>query len=222
MEVQRISNIAPSGLAHVVTRWSQSVIFLYIWNPHLLIRDIMVGGTIIPTNTLVFGLFAEILKVRGGIKHITAAFSKLKWGPDVHSKTLVHEGKPLDRRRRIQTRKVPWLGRKSYQGWAPHTILYRWDDLFKQIWSSCLKFNSAGKRQCLGENLARAELFLFFATIMKQFSFTPEVNTRTIAAKFDSAKSRIGTTHQTWTTALALRSFPSLLKLYSLAGSNSI
>ena len=38
----------------------------------------MVGGKIIPTNTLVFGLFAEILKVRGGIKHITAAFSKLK------------------------------------------------------------------------------------------------------------------------------------------------
>ena len=52
--------------------------FLYIWNPHLLFRDIMVGGKIIPTNTLVFGLFAEILKVRGDIIHITAAFSKLK------------------------------------------------------------------------------------------------------------------------------------------------
>ena len=90
------------------------------------------------------------------------------------------------------------------------------------VFDSTPLFNSAGKRQCLGENLARAELFLFFATIMKQFSFTPEVNTKTISSKSDTAKSRIGTTHQAWTIALALRSFPSLLKLYSLAGSNSI
>ena len=46
------------------------------------------------------------------------------------------------------------------------------------VFDSTPLFNSAGKRQCLGENLARAELFLFFATIMKQFSFTPEVNTK--------------------------------------------
>lgn len=108
MEIQRISNIAPSGLAHVVT------------------RDIMVGGKIIPTNTLVFGLFAEILK-------------------GSH-----------------------WTDGDEFR---PERFL---DDKGKIIRDEHLIPFSIGKRQCLGENLARAELFLFFATIMKQFSFTPE------------------------------------------------
>jgi len=108
MEVQRISNIAPSGLAHVVT------------------RDIMVGGKIIPTNTLVFGLFAEILKG----SHWTDGD---EFRPE---RFLDLEGKVIR---------------------DEHLIPF-----------------SIGKRQCLGENFAKAELFLFFATIMKQFSFTPE------------------------------------------------
>ena len=33
-----------------------------------------------------------------------------------------------------------------------------------------------GKRQCLGESLARAELFLFFSCLLHQFSFTVQVN----------------------------------------------
>ena len=32
-----------------------------------------------------------------------------------------------------------------------------------------------GKRQCLGESLARAELFLFFSCLLHQFSFTVQV-----------------------------------------------
>jgi len=34
---------------------------------------------------------------------------------------------------------------------------------------------SIGKRQCLGENLAKTELFLFFTGLVQQFSFWPEV-----------------------------------------------
>ncbi|VDM70799.1 unnamed protein product [Strongylus vulgaris] len=32
---------------------------------------------------------------------------------------------------------------------------------------------SVGKRQCLGESLARAELFLIFSNLLKQFEFRP-------------------------------------------------
>ena len=34
---------------------------------------------------------------------------------------------------------------------------------------------SIGKRQCLGEALARTELFLFFTSLVHQYKFLPEV-----------------------------------------------
>ena len=34
---------------------------------------------------------------------------------------------------------------------------------------------SVGKRQCLGETLAKTELFLFFTALVQQFRFRPEV-----------------------------------------------
>ena len=37
---------------------------------------------------------------------------------------------------------------------------------------------SVGKRQCLGETLAKSELFLFITSLVQQFKFLPEVEGR--------------------------------------------
>jgi len=37
---------------------------------------------------------------------------------------------------------------------------------------------SIGKRQCLGETLAKAEMFLFFTSLIHQFKFLPEDETK--------------------------------------------
>ena len=96
-------------------------------------------------------------------------------------------GKPLGRWGWIQSGKIPWQQRESSQRWTSHPILYWWVSLQPYCIRYILICDEAaiddwwwmifaGKRQCLGEGLAKAELFLFFSTIMQQFSFAPEVN----------------------------------------------
>merc|ERR1712127_847844 len=108
MEVQRMGNIAPTGVPHVTT------------------KDVMVNGFTIPANTLVYGLFAEILKGS-------------QWGDG----TTFRPERFLDPEGRISK--------------DPHFVPF-----------------SIGKRQCLGESLAKAELFLFFSALLHKFTFEPE------------------------------------------------
>ncbi|KAM7324682.1 hypothetical protein ACRRTK_016987 [Alexandromys fortis] len=42
---------------------------------------------------------------------------------------------------------------------------------------------SMGKRACLGEQLARSELFIFFTSLMQNFTFKPPVNEK-LSLKF--------------------------------------
>ena len=86
MEVQRMSNIAPTGLAHVVTRWNFNL-FSNLSNPSF--RDLSVGGMILPKDTMVFPLFAEILKVtindwNSDITLSQWAMSLIKWEQGSH------------------------------------------------------------------------------------------------------------------------------------------
>lgn len=61
--------------------------------------------------------------------------------------------------------------------WGDGTVFR--PDRFLDSEGKCKKDNhlmpfSIGKRQCLGEALAKAELFLFFTGLLHQFSFWPE------------------------------------------------
>ena len=63
MEIQRMGNIAPTGLNHVATK--SVLIGRRIYTIYLsFFRDVTVNGFTIPANTMIFGLYAEILKVR--------------------------------------------------------------------------------------------------------------------------------------------------------------
>jgi len=108
MEVQRVANIAPQGLTHVSD------------------KDLLVNGFTVPANTMIVGLYAEILK--GSHWQDGRAFR-----PD---RFLDTQGQVVR---------------------DPQFIPF-----------------SIGKKQCLGEGLAKAELFLFFSTLMQAFRFSVE------------------------------------------------
>ena len=108
MEVQRMANIGPTGVPHVTT------------------KDVNVNGFTLPANTMVFGLFTEILKG-----------SQWKDGTNFRPERFLNPGGGICK--------------------DPHFIPF-----------------SIGKRQCLGETLAKAELFLFFCALLHKFTFQPE------------------------------------------------
>ena len=89
-------------------------------------RDIVVNGHLIPANTIISPVMAEILK--GDY-----------WG----------DGKTF--------RPDRFLDEQGKVRRDEHFIPF-----------------SVGKRQCLGETLAKTELFLFFTGLVQQFTFLPE------------------------------------------------
>merc|ERR1712058_182812 len=90
-------------------------------------NDMTVNGIIIPANTLVVPMNAELLK--GSYWGDGSIFRPERFLDDA--------GKFL-----------------KDEHWIPFSI---------------------GKRQCLGETLAKTELFLFFTGLVQQFSFCPQV-----------------------------------------------
>jgi hypothetical protein len=44
-------------------------------------------------------------------------------------------------------------------------------------------FHPTGKRACLGEQLAKSELFIFFSALMQKFTFKPPINEK-LSLKF--------------------------------------
>jgi len=66
---------------------------------------------------------------------------------------------------------------KSEEHWSPNPDVFRperhLDDNMKIIRNDALIPFSTGKRQCPGESLARAELFLFFTGLIQKFTFEP-------------------------------------------------
>merc|ERR1712107_105094 len=59
--------------------------------------------------------------------------------------------------------------------------------------------SSIGKRQCLGETLAKAELFLFSTGILQQFEIKPEINGELPSENYDNGVTVLSKTIQTET-----------------------
>ena len=89
-------------------------------------KDISVDGQVIPANTLVTTIMAEVLKGD-------------HWGDG----EVFRPERFLDTEGRVV----------KDEHWVPFSL---------------------GRRQCLGETLARAELFLFFTALVQHYTFLPE------------------------------------------------
>ena len=108
MEIQRHSNIVPMGVQHMTA------------------SDLVINGHLIPANTRVLAVFAEVMK--GDY----------------------------------------WCEGEMFR---PDRFL---DDAGQVKRDARLIPFSVGKRACPGEHLARAELFLFMASLLQTFNFEAE------------------------------------------------
>ena len=108
MEIQRHSNIVPMGVQHMTA------------------SDLVINGHLIPANTRVLAVFAEVMK-----------------GDYWSEGEVFRPDRFLDDAGQVKkdTRLIPF---------------------------------SVGKRQCLGETLAKNELFLFFTAMLQHYNFSPE------------------------------------------------
>ena len=89
-------------------------------------KDISVDGQVIPANTMVTAIMAEVLKGD-------------HWG----------DGEVFRPERFLDSEG----GVVKHERWVPFSL---------------------GRRQCLGETLARAELFLFFTALVQHYTLLPE------------------------------------------------